>query len=208
MKYIGFVYTQTTNRLWRKNRQPRSNSTCIGTDNNRNWKYQWSAEGGSSTDPCAETFRGRCPGDTPENLALDSLSKKIATSSQGIRSFIDWHSYAQQILIPYGWTCNPEELPQTLPRMREVARGTAQAIAVSRNTKFEYGLGCEILYLSNGNSRDHHHGIYNASHSWTLELSPKTQQEGGFVLPPQFIWPVIKEQWDGQQWLLGNIWDN
>lgn len=33
----GFVYTQRTNRLWRKNRQPRSNATCIGTDLNRNW---------------------------------------------------------------------------------------------------------------------------------------------------------------------------
>ena len=33
----GFVYTQTTNRLWRKSRQPRSNATCIGTDLNRNW---------------------------------------------------------------------------------------------------------------------------------------------------------------------------
>ncbi|KAI9162896.1 Metallocarboxypeptidase A [Paramyrothecium foliicola] len=201
----GFVYTQTINRLWRKNRQPRANTTCIGTDNNRNWKYQWSASGGSSPDPCSETYRGKCPGDTPENIALDGLSKRVATSPQGIRSFIDWHSYAQQILIPYGWTCEPEELPETLPRMREVARGTAEAIAVSRNTSFEYGLGCEILYLSNGNSRDHHHGVYNASHSWTLELSPQTQQEGGFVLPPRFIWPVVREQWDGQQWLLSNV---
>lgn len=33
----GFVYTQTNNRLWRKNRQPRSNATCTGTDLNRNW---------------------------------------------------------------------------------------------------------------------------------------------------------------------------
>lgn len=33
----GFVYTQTTDRLWRKNRQPRTNATCIGTDLNRNW---------------------------------------------------------------------------------------------------------------------------------------------------------------------------
>lgn len=37
----GFVYTQTTNRLWRKNRSAApSGSSCLGTDINRNWSYQ------------------------------------------------------------------------------------------------------------------------------------------------------------------------
>jgi hypothetical protein len=38
----GFVYIQTTNRLWRKNRTPApSGSRCLGVDVNRNWPYQW-----------------------------------------------------------------------------------------------------------------------------------------------------------------------
>jgi murein tripeptide amidase MpaA len=35
----GFVYTQTTNRMWRKNRQPPPSGRCIGRDINRNWPY-------------------------------------------------------------------------------------------------------------------------------------------------------------------------
>lgn len=38
----GFSYTQTNDRLWRKNRSAApSGSSCLGTDINRNWPYQW-----------------------------------------------------------------------------------------------------------------------------------------------------------------------
>lgn len=209
----GFVYTQTNDRLWRKNRQPRptTNSTCIGTDGNRNWKFEWDAqppEGGSTPDPCGQTYRGLAPGDTPENQALDGLSAQLANRGAGIRSFIDFHSYSQLILTPYGYTCDP--LPESLPRMLEVAGGTAAAIesASTRNSTYEFGPGCQILYFSTGNSRDHHYAQHGANHSWTLELSPIDQAGGGFVLPPAEIWPVVKEQWAGQLWLLNDVWDD
>ncbi|KAE8852144.1 hypothetical protein HRS9122_02431 [Pyrenophora teres f. teres] len=102
----GFLFSQTSNRLWRKNRQPRPsiNSTCLGTDGNRNWRYEWDAEppeGGSTPNPCGQTYRGESPGDTPENAALDSLSARLAKQGPvGIRSFIDFHSYGQLILTP------------------------------------------------------------------------------------------------------------
>jgi hypothetical protein len=35
-------------RSWRKNRQPNSGSSYVGTDLNRNWSYQWGCCGGSS----------------------------------------------------------------------------------------------------------------------------------------------------------------
>jgi hypothetical protein len=28
------------------------------------------------------------------------------------------------------------------------------------------------------------------------------------VLPPDEIWPVVKEQWAGQLWLLNDVWEN
>ncbi|KAI8941092.1 hypothetical protein NX059_002331 [Plenodomus lindquistii] len=209
----GFSYTQTNDRLWRKNRQPRpnTNSTCIGTDGNRNWKFEWDAEppeGGSTPDPCGQTYRGEAPGDTPENQAMDALSAKLSQTGDGIRSFIDFHSYGQLVLTPYGYTCDP--LPESLPRMLEVAGGTARAIeaASTRNSTYEFGPGCQILYFSTGNSRDHHYAVHGANHSWTLELSPQNPAGGGFVLPPEEIWPVVKEQWAGQQWLLNDVWED
>ncbi|KAH3968908.1 hypothetical protein HBI70_231290 [Parastagonospora nodorum] len=206
----GFLYTQTNDRLWRKNRQPRPsvNTTCLGTDGNRNWATEWAAEppgGGSTPDPCGQTYRGLAPGDTPENQAMDGLSAKLGATPAGIRSFIDFHSYSQLILTPYGYSCDP--LPETLPRMLEVANGTAQAImaASERGSIYDFGPGCQILYFSTGNSRDHHYVAHGAKHSWTMELSPQDAAGGGFVLPPEEIWPVVKEQWAGQLWTLNNV---
>ncbi|KAF2029277.1 carboxypeptidase-like protein A4 precursor [Setomelanomma holmii] len=189
--------------------RPSINTTCLGTDGNRNWKFEWDAEppeGGSTPDPCGQTYRGLAPGDTPENQVLDALSAKLAATGAGIRSFIYFHSYGQLVLTPYGYTCDP--LPESLPCMLEVAGGTARAIeaASERNSTYEFGPGCEILYFSTGNSRDHHYGMYGAPHSWTLELSPQDQGGGGFILPPEQIWPVVKEQWAGQLWLLNDVW--
>ncbi|EMD60563.1 hypothetical protein COCSADRAFT_125543 [Bipolaris sorokiniana ND90Pr] len=209
----GFLYTQTNDRLWRKNRQPRLelNTTCLGTDGNRNWKFEWDAtppDGGSTPDPCGQTYRGEAAGDTPENQALDGLSAKLSSTGAGIRSFIDFHSYGQLILTPWGFSCDP--LPETLPRMLEVAGGTAKAIQAgsARNVIYEFGPGCQILYFSTGNSRDHHYAVHGAEHSWTMELSPQDAAGGGFVLPPELIWPTVKEQWAGQLWLLNDVWDN
>lgn len=90
----GFVYSQTNDRLWRKNRQSTSGSTCIGHDINRNWPYQWSVSGGASTSPCAQDFKGTTAGDAPETAAL-SAWLKATKASQGVKLFIDWHAYSQ-----------------------------------------------------------------------------------------------------------------
>lgn len=207
----GFVYTQTTDRMWRKNRQPRENTTCLGTDGNRNWPFQWDAEppeGGSTPDPCGQTYRGEAPGDTPENQVITALSDKLGATEGGIRSYIDFHSYGHLVLTPWGFSCEPEVLPPTLPRMVEVARDFADGIASFNGTEYESGPGCEILYFSTGNSRDYHHGVHGADHSWTVELSPGSASEGGFVLPPERIWQVVQEQWAGQLVLLKEIWED
>jgi carboxypeptidase T len=45
-------------RSWRKNRQPNSGSSAVGTDLNRNWSYNWGCCGGSSGSTSSETYRG------------------------------------------------------------------------------------------------------------------------------------------------------
>lgn len=37
----GYVYSWTTDRLWRKTRSINTNSTCRGVDPNRNWNVQF-----------------------------------------------------------------------------------------------------------------------------------------------------------------------
>lgn len=139
---------------------------------------------------------------------MSALSTELAATGGGIRSFIDWHSYSQLILTPWGWSCDEEDLPDTLDRMVEVGEGVAAAIRDNSGEEYVVGPACEVLYFSTGTGRDHHHGALNATHSWTLELRPASPEEGGFVLAPEEIWPTVKEQWAGQLWMLNEVWED
>src|SRR3569833_2540792 len=90
----GFLNTQTNDRLWRKNRQTTSGSSCVCNDINLNWAYKCDVPGGASSSPCAEDFKWTSQADAPETQALSSWLKGIK-SPQGLKLFIDYHSYSQ-----------------------------------------------------------------------------------------------------------------
>lgn len=116
-KNPGFVYSQTNDRLWRKNRQSTSGSTCIGHDINRNWPYQWSVTGGASTSPCAQDFKGTSAGDAPETAAL-SAWLKATKASQGLKLFIDWHAYSQLFMTRKRSSSSPPTRTNIQPSLR------------------------------------------------------------------------------------------
>ncbi|CAI6341415.1 unnamed protein product [Periconia digitata] len=197
----GFVYTQTTERLWRKNRQPGpGNSTCFGRDINRNWEFGWDAnDRGASTNPCSQTYRGEAPSDTPENQGLDKLVRELR-DTQGIKLYIDWHSYGQYILSPYGsneTNYAPElgKWTNTASRMSEAIRDSSDA-----RTTFTFGPSGATLYTTTGAAPDHVYIFGEAEFSYTIEL--RDTGDFGFVLPPEQILPTAEEQWVGQQVLL------
>ncbi|RYC59006.1 hypothetical protein CHU98_g7211 [Xylaria longipes] len=186
----GFVYTQTTNRLWRKNRQTRSNTTAVGTDINRNWSVGWGGDVSSPT-PSSETFSGFAPHDTPETAALAAYAEKLRDLN-GIKLYVDWHSYAQVILLSYGYTCTA--FPANFDEQDQLAAGIAAAIAKPYNTTFDYGQGCLVLYQSSGNGRDYLTDVGKAQFGWGIELR---DTQYGFVLPPEQILPSGIEIWEG-----------
>ncbi|KAI0530295.1 hypothetical protein GGR58DRAFT_493838 [Xylaria digitata] len=186
----GFVYSQTMNRLWRKNRQVRSNATAVGTDINRNWSVGWGGDG-SSPNPSSETFSGYAPLDTPETAALATYTRKLR-DLHGIKLYVDWHSYAQVILLSYGYTCT--EFPANVDEQINLAAGIAAAIAKPYNTTFDYGPGCLVLYQSSGNGRDYVTDVGKAQFGWGIELRDTRY---GFVLPPEQILPSGIEIWEG-----------
>ncbi|KAF6820090.1 Metallocarboxypeptidase A-like protein-like protein 1 [Colletotrichum plurivorum] len=198
----GFAYSQTNDRLWRKNRQPRSGSTCYGTDINRNWPFNWQLPGGASTNPCSETYKGQAAGDTPEMTALKSFTDRLA-SGNGIKLFIDWHSYGQYILLPYGYDCSARAANHA--RQMTLAGGTAAAVAQNYGTRFTYGPSCSTLYATTGSAPDYLTGAARAEVAWTVELRPSGAAGGGFVLPAAQILPSAIEQWNGMKYLLANI---
>ncbi|KAI1104988.1 hypothetical protein F4804DRAFT_351505 [Jackrogersella minutella] len=194
----GFVYSQTDNRLWRKNRQTRDNTTEVGTDINRNWSVGFGG-GGSSSNPGSETFSGYQPGDAPETAALMEFAQTLA-ADKGIKLYIDWHSYAQVILLSYGYTC--DDYPENIDRQISLAGNTSAIIAQSYNTTFDYGPGCEVLYQSSGNGRDYMTDAAGTEFGWGIELRSTSY---GFVLPADQILPSAVEIWDGMKYLWANM---
>jgi len=198
--FSGFVYTQTTNRLWRKNRQSRSGQSCVGTDINRNWPYQWSVSGGASTNPCDETYKGQAAGDTPEMRGLTAFTSSLA-ASRGIKLYIDWHSYGQYILSPFGYNCNARPSNHALQQTLMGVYSTA--IRAVYGTRFTYGPSCSTLYATTGSSTDYLQAVSGSTYSWTVELRPGGNSgTSGFVLPAAQILPSGVEQWEGLKTVL------
>jgi carboxypeptidase A4 len=197
----GFVYSQTSDRLWRKNRQRRSTSTCLGTDINRNWPYQWSVPGGSSTSPCAETYRGLAAGDAPENAAL--VRHINGLRGAGIKWYVDWHSFSQLILLPFGYSCSARAANHDT-QMR-LAGGVATAIRGVNGLNFVYGPTCQTIYQTSGGSLDWAYATAGAELSWSYELRPTSSGgTGGFTVPASNILPSGREHWAGVRWLFAN----
>lgn len=188
----GFVYTQTTDRLWRKNRQTVTTSSCIGRDNNRNWPYKWEVTGGASTNPCSETYKGLAAADAPENRGLIAQTNAIKASN-GIRLYIDFHSYGQYILWPYGYDCNLRA--ENDVALRSLATGAQSAIRAVSGTRYTIGPSCSTLYATTGSAPDYYDVTGNSTYSYTIEL--RDTGAYGFTLPASQIEPNVVETWAG-----------
>lgn len=183
----GYVYTWTTNRLWRKNRRDNGGGT-FGVDTNRNWSVGWGLDSGSSGNPSSETYRGTAPFSEPETVRI----RDFILARPEIGAHIDFHSYSQLILSPYGYfEGEPAEPDRTTfntlnVRMRDAILGV-------HGQPYVYGPIATTLYLASGSAVD---WAYDAGGtlSWTIELRPATAVPG-FELPPEEILPTCEENW-------------
>ncbi|KAI8822196.1 uncharacterized protein EV422DRAFT_420741 [Fimicolochytrium jonesii] len=176
----GYVYTQT-DRMWRKNRRKNPGSSCVGTDLNRNFNEHW-AVAGTSSDPCDETFPGSGPGSELENKALTSFVTKIPNRLAGI----DFHSYGQLILRPWGWT---DTAPDNAAKYKALGDGVRDAIRAQSGTRYTSEAGAD-LYPASGATDD----WMNAKAKmvgYTIEL--RDTGNYGFVLPASQIVPTGNE---------------
>ncbi|OAA34208.1 carboxypeptidase [Metarhizium rileyi] len=195
----GFKFSQTTDRMWRKNRQTTTGSNCLGLDINRNWPYMWD-QPGSSTNPCGETFRGSSEGDAPETRALSKFLQDVK-NAQGLKLYIDIHSYSQLFMTPYGYSCDAKRSNDD--ELQSLAKGATDAIYSVHNVRFEYGPICTTVYQASGNSVDYVADVVQADYTFAAEL--RDTGEYGFVLPPDQIIPSGEEAFAGIKYLLQNM---
>ncbi|PZS40368.1 MAG: carboxypeptidase, partial [Pseudonocardiales bacterium] len=91
--------------MWRKNRQPTPEHREVGTDLNRNWGDEWGCCDGSSSNPANDTYHGPAPFSAPETAQLrDWVNSRVIGGVQQIAAHIDFHSFSELVLWPYGFT--------------------------------------------------------------------------------------------------------
>ena len=186
----GYVYTWSTSRLWRKTRSPApTGSACRGTDMNRNYDDHW-GQGGSSSNPCSDTYMGSAAGSEPETQHTSDYFSLNAP----IFGAIDWHSYSQLVLRPYGWTSNNAPDEAKLKAAGDLFKTEAEKVHGFRYTSQK----SVALYPTTGSASDwfygekasKNNGGYRA-YSLTLELRDNGRY--GFELPASQIIPQGQE---------------
>lgn len=170
-------------RSWRKNRQPNTGSSYVGTDMNRNWNYKWGCCGGSSGSTSSETYRGRTAESAPEvKVVADFVRSRIVGGKQQIKTGIDFHTYSELVLWPYGWT-TANTAPGLTQDDRDAFATVGQKMAASNGYTPEQS---SDLYITDGSIDDWLWGNQKIF-GYTFEMYPSGWTGGGFYPPDEVI---------------------
>ncbi len=178
----GYVWTWGPDRLWRKNRRNNGDGT-FGVDLNRNWDFGWGLDSGSSPDTSDETYRGPSAFSEPETQVMRDY---IAAHPQ-IVAHIDFHSYGQLVLWPWGYTSS---LPPDVVVLDDIGAVMAAAILSAHGETYVNQQGID-LYPASGVIIDWTYGDQGIF-SYTIELR-SDGPDPGFLLPPDQIIPTAEE---------------
>ena len=170
----GYEYTWTTNRLWRKNR--RNNGSSYGVDLNRNYSVGFGGSG-SSSNPSSDTYRGPSAFSEPETRAV----RDFVATLPNLVGFIDYHSYGQLILWPWGYTTNS---PPDWVELDRIGRLMKEHVESAYGVQYREGQTSRTLYLASGVSNDWAYGVYRVP-GMSIEL--RDTGSFGFLLPPDQI---------------------
>ncbi len=161
---------------WRKNTNQNYcgvTSSSRGADLNRNFPYEWGDWGGSSTNPCQETYRGPSAASEPETQAVvnylnsqfpdqrlapeNDFTTPAFITTTGV--FLDIHSSGQLVLWPWGFIAQPSGNGLQLQTL-------GRKFAYFNNSSPEQAIG---LYATDGATDDNAYGSLGLA-AYTFEL--------------------------------------
>lgn len=162
---------------WRKNRQG------SGTDPNRNWGYKWGCCGGSSSSPSSETYRGTAAFSAPETRAVSNwVNSRVVGGVQQIKTHIDFHTYSELVLWPFGYTYADTAPGLTAADAQKFQTLGKQMAATNGYTPQQ----SSDLYITDGSVNDWmwaQHKIW----SFTFEMYPKGSSPGFYPRDTQIV---------------------
>lgn len=204
----GYEYTWSTDRLWRKNRQQVSddeNHPCKGLDIDHSFDYHWT----ESTDSiCGEDYAGSMPFEAYE-LRLWNEYLNRTNVNHTIWGYIDLHSYSQEILYPYAYSC--DQKPRDEENLIELGYGISKAFRLTLGKYYSVLPACidrdsDLLPdMGSGSALDYmyHHRSY-----WAYQIKLRDTGAHGFLLPEKYIQAVGEEVAAGMKYFCRFILDN
>ncbi|HET6703420.1 M14 family metallopeptidase [Amycolatopsis sp.] len=162
---------------WRKNRQG------PGTDPNRNWGYRWGCCGGSSGSTSSETYRGTAAFSAPETRAVSNwVNSRVVGGAQQIKTHIDFHTYSELVLWPFGYTYADTAPGLTAAEAQKFQSLGRQMAATNGYTPQQ----SSDLYITDGSVNDWmwaQHKIW----SFTFEMYPRGSNPGFYPRDTQIV---------------------
>jgi len=169
--------------FWRKNR--RNNGSSYGVDLNRNYgpMAYWNApNGGSSTSPSSDTYRGTAPFSEPE---INNIKNFLA--GKGIKNTLNYHTFGNLLIYPYG--ALEHETPDSLI-FREFAGDMTFYNGYTSGTDQQ-----TVGYSTRGNSDDYaYDGDIPLNGGKIFAMTPEVgNSSDGFWPPQNRIFPLAQE---------------
>ena len=184
----GYEYNRTTNPsgggMWRKNRKLNTGGS-YGVDLNRNYgpyNYWNAPNGGSSTSPSSDTYRGTAPFSEPETVAIRDF-----LASRKIKNALNYHTYSNLLIYPYG--ALSRETPDSLI-FREYAADMTRYNGYTAGTDMQ-----TVGYSTRGNSDDYFYdGDTLLSGGKIFAMTPEVGSSSDGFWPAQSrIYPLAQE---------------
>lgn len=214
----GYEYTWTTDRLWRKNRQTTDIAFCPGVDIDRSFAFGWNGHDGREN-ACSDDYAGTDPLAALEARVLTEWARnETQNNNVTFDAYIDLHSYSQEVLYPYSYTCDLE--PPNLEDLEEVAMGLAKSFRLTNGHYYGVESACEgsITFQDQskntriqtdsqgGSALDFFYHDLDVKFAYQIKL--RDTGTYGFLLPRSQIVPTGEEAYEAVvglgRWLLGN----
>lgn len=186
----GYSFTWKSERLWRKNKQQTFNPRCQGIDIDHSFDFHFQT---GYESPCSDDYAGESAFEALESYNWDIYLNETK-HSHPIYAYIDLHSYAEEVLYPYAYSC--DILPRDEENLLELGYGLVQSIRLKSGKYYNILKACEdkgadfLPSMGAGSALDY---MYHNKAYWAFVLKLRDSGTHGFLLPSKYIVPVGEE---------------